>query len=65
MMNYTVNDGIYVANDGYVFRSKRTGIISKVLCPYSPELMDNYEVIPEPIPEEEIPAEVADTTEEE
>lgn len=52
MMNYTVNGKRYEANEGYVFRSKRTGIISKVLRLRSPEMLDNYEVIPEPVPEE-------------
>lgn len=52
MMGYTVNGKSYEANEGYVFRSKCTGILSKVLRLRSPEMLDNYEVIPEPVPEE-------------
>lgn len=51
-MGYTVNGKSYEANEGYVFRSKRTGIISKVLRLRFPEMLDNYEIIPEPVPEE-------------
>lgn len=51
-LNYTADGKHYEANEGYVFRSKRTGIISKVLRLRDPKMMDNYEVIPEPVPEE-------------
>ena len=54
-MNYTVNGRNYVANEGYVFISKITGIISKKLRLRNPELLENYDVIPEPIIEEEEP----------
>ena len=50
-MNYTVNGKIYTADEGFVFKSKKTGIISKVLRFRSPEMIDNYDVIPEPVPE--------------
>ena len=50
-MNYTVNGKIYTADEGFVFQSKKTGIISKVLRFRSPEMIDNYDVIPEPVPE--------------
>lgn len=51
-MNYTVNGRNYIANEGYVFISKTTGIISKKLRLRKPEMLDNYEVIPEPVVDE-------------
>ena len=51
-MNYTVDGKNYIANEEYVFISKITGIISKKLRLPKPELIDNYDVIPEPIIEE-------------
>lgn len=50
-MNYKVDGSFYTANEGFVFISKKTGIISKVLMLKNPEMLDNYEIIPEPIPE--------------
>lgn len=52
MMNYTIDGKNYIANEGYVFISKITGIISKKLRLPKPELIDNYDIIPEPIIEE-------------
>lgn len=51
-MNYTVKGKNYIADDGYVFQSKTTGLIFKKLRLSKPELLENYDVIPEPIPEE-------------
>ena len=51
MMNYTIEGKNYIANEGYVFISKTTGIISKKLRLRKPEMLDNYEVIPEPVAE--------------
>ena len=51
MVNYTVNGKNYTANDGFVFQSKRTGILSKVLRLKNPEMIENFEIIPEPVPE--------------
>ena len=51
-MNYTVDGKNYIASEGYVFISKITGIISKTLRLPKPELIDNYDVIPEPVTEE-------------
>lgn len=60
-MNYTVNGRNYTANDGYVFISKNTGIISKKLRLRNPELLENYDIIIEPIVEEvEAPVEETD-----
>lgn len=60
-MNYTVNGRNYIANEGYVFISKTTGIISKKLRLRKPELLENYDVIIEPITEEvEAPVEETD-----
>lgn len=52
MMNYTIEGKNYIANEGYVFISKTTGIISKKLRLRKPEMLDNYEVIPEPVVDE-------------
>lgn len=54
-MNYTIDEKIYTANEGYVFISKNTGIISKVLSLTDPKMIDGYDIIIEPI--EEIPQE--------
>lgn len=50
-MNYTIDEKIYTANEGYVFISKITGIISKVLWLKNSEMFDNYDVIVEPTEE--------------
>lgn len=52
-MNYTVEDKNYIANEGYVFISKGTGIISKKLRLKDASLLDNYDVIEEPVVEPE------------
>lgn len=44
-MNYTVDGKYYIANDGYFFRSKDTGIISKTLRLKNPSLFKDYEVV--------------------
>ena len=44
-MNYTVDGKYYIANDGYFFRSKDTGIISKTLRFKNPSLINDYEVV--------------------
>ena len=44
-MNYTVDGKYYTANDGYFFRSKDTGIISKTLRLKNPSLINDYEVV--------------------
>lgn len=51
-MNYTVKDKNYIADDGYVFQSKNTGLIFKKVRLSKPEMLDNYDIIPEPIVEE-------------
>lgn len=50
-MNYTTDGKIYTADEGFVFISKKTGIISKVLRLRDPKMLDNYDIIPEPVPE--------------
>lgn len=60
MMNYTVDGNNYIANEGYVFVSKITGIMAKEIRFARPEFIDNYDVIPEPIVEE---TEMTETTE--
>lgn len=47
-MNYTIDGKYYVADEGYVFISKATGIISKKLRLKDASLLDNYDVIEEP-----------------
>lgn len=58
IVNYTVEDKNYVANEGYVFISKATGIISKKLRLRDAALLDNYDVIEEPVVEEPVEPEV-------
>lgn len=54
-MNYTVNGKYYTANDGYIFKLKDEDCISaKVLRLSKPALIEKYEVILEPAPEEEV-----------
>jgi hypothetical protein len=50
-MNYTVDGNNHIANEGYVFVSKITGIVAKEIRFARPEFIDNYDVIPEPIEE--------------
>lgn len=45
MMNYTVDGKNYIANEGYVFISKITGIMAKEIRFARPEFIDNYEVV--------------------
>lgn len=52
MMNYTVDGNNHIANEGYVFVSKITGIMAKEIRFARPEFIDNYDVVPEPIVEE-------------
>ena len=47
-MNYIVDGKIYTANEGYIFQSKTTGILSKTLRLRKPEMLDNYKIIVEP-----------------
>lgn len=54
-MSYTVDGKNYVANEGYVFISKATGIISKKLRLKDASLLDNYDVIEEPVIEDAEP----------
>lgn len=44
-MDYIANGERYEANEGYVFISKITGIISKILRLPKPEFIDIYEVV--------------------
>ena len=60
-MNYTTDGEIYTADEGFVFISKKTGIISKFLMLKGPEMLDYYDIIPEPVPEP-IPEEVTPET---
>ena len=52
-MNYTVNGKSYTADDGYVFCHKEKGGIYKKLRLTKNDSIDNYDVIPEPVIEEE------------
>lgn len=54
-MNYTVDGKNYVADEGYVFISKATGIVSKKLRLKDASLLDNYDVIEEPVIEDAEP----------
>ena len=58
-MNYTVNGKNYVAAEGYVFQHKEKGGIYKKLRLAKNDSIENYDVIPEPVIEEE-PEEVTE-----
>lgn len=51
-MNYTVKGKNYIANDGYVFQPKNIDLIFKKVRLSKPEMLDNYDIIPEPVVEE-------------
>lgn len=62
-MNYTVKGRIYTADEGYVFLLKGTEHTTKRMALPKPEMIANFDIIPEPVPEEpEIP-EVPETEE--
>ncbi|MCQ2470566.1 MAG: hypothetical protein MJ147_00840 [Clostridia bacterium] len=52
-MNYTVNGKNYTADDGYVFCHKISGACFKKLRLAKNDRIENYDVIPEPVPQEE------------
>ena len=52
-MNYTVNGKNYVADEGYVFQHKEKGGLYKKLRLTKNDSIENYDVIPEPVSEEE------------
>lgn len=62
-MNYTVNGKNYTADDGFVFCHKTTGGIYKKLRLTKNDNIDNYDVIPEPVVEEEPETEETETEE--
>ena len=45
MLNYIVAGKRYEANDGYVFVSKKTGIVSKALRLRDERMLENYDII--------------------
>ena len=51
-MNYKIENDTYIANDGYVFRNKINKDICKGLTLGVNDIIENYEVIEEPIEEE-------------
>lgn len=46
-MSYIVNNGIYEPDGNYVFISKRTGIISKILILTKGDTIGNYDMLRE------------------
>ena len=51
-MSYTVKGRIYTADEGFVFHSKLMDSISKKIALPKPEMLEYFDIIPEPIPEE-------------
>ena len=45
MLNYIVDGKRYEANDGYVFISKKTGIVSKALRLRNESMLSNYDIV--------------------
>lgn len=52
-MNYTINGKNYIAHEGYAFQHKEKGGIYKKLRLTRNDDIDNYDVIIEPVAEEE------------
>lgn len=55
-MNYKIENDTYIANDGYVFRNKINKDICKGLTLGVNDIIENYEVIEEPVVEETEPS---------
>ncbi len=52
-MNYTINGKNYIADDGYVFQHKETDGIYKKLRLAKNDSIENYNIIIEPVQEEQ------------
>lgn len=50
-MNYIVKGRFYIADEDYTFHSKLTDNYSKRIALPKPEMLEYYDVIPEPIEE--------------
>ncbi len=50
-MNYTVENDLYKANEGYIFRNKENGYTCSIMKLAKTDSIDNYEVIEKPIEE--------------
>lgn len=50
-MNYTVENDLYKANEGYIFRNKWNGYTCSIMKLANTDSIDNYEVIEKPIEE--------------
>lgn len=50
-MNYTVEDELYIANEGYVFKNKFNDYMCSIMKLANTDSINNYEVIEKPIEE--------------
>lgn len=50
-MNYTIENDLYKANEGYIFRNKNNWYTCSIMKLANTDSIDNYEVIEKPIEE--------------
>lgn len=51
-MNYTIENDLYKANEGYIFRNKNNGYTCSIMKLANTDSIDNYELIEKPVEEE-------------
>ena len=51
-MNYKVENELYIANEGYVFKNKFNDYMCSIMKLAKSDSIDNYEVIEKPVEEE-------------
>ena len=51
-MNYKVENELYIANEGYVFKNKFNDYMCSIMKLAKSDSIENYEVIEEPVEEE-------------
>ena len=51
-MNYKVENELYIANEGYVFKNKFNDYMCSIMKLAKSDSIDNYEVIEEPVEKE-------------
>ena len=54
-MNFKNENAIYVADDGFEFKNKISGATGKMLALADGDSIENYDCVPVPVEEEEIP----------
>lgn len=51
-MNYTIENDLYKANEGYIFRNKENGYTCSIMKLANTDSIDNYKIIEKPVEEE-------------